>query len=239
MSIIQATIRNRISAFSFVHLLHLNGADGSSSYDDVSGSTWQPIRAGFPNLITTTWSKFGGASLDARPAIGGVQGIMTPYDASKRIDQGDFTVEGWARCTDCPDGAIRTILSVAGNDSGIRLAFVGGPSGFALQLLWNNVFLCEGGATLAINTWYYVAACRSGSNMRIYVDGTQAGSTGTGAGNLSLAGRNLCLGGNADAGNGPTFVSSYVGQLDEWRVSKTALYTGTTITVPSAEFPNT
>lgn len=238
MSIIQATIRNRISAFSFVHLLHLNGADGSTAYDDVSGSSWRAIRSGFNPPIRTAINRFGGASLELLPA-GGSQGIMTDYDPAKRIDQGDFTVEGWARCTDCPDGAIRTILSVAGNDSGIRLAFVGGPSGFALQLLWNNVFLCEGGATLAINTWYYVAACRSGSNMRIYVDGTQAGSTGTGAGNLSLAGRNLCLGGNADAGNGPTFVSSYVGQLDEWRVSKTALYTGTTITVPSAEFPNT
>lgn len=30
------------------------------------------------------------------------------------------------------------------------------------------------------NTWYHVAACRDGTNLRVFIDGTQVGSTGTG-----------------------------------------------------------
>lgn len=33
---------------------------------------------------------------------------------------------------------------------------------------------------MSSNTWYHVAACRDGTNLRVFIDGTQVGSTGTG-----------------------------------------------------------
>ena len=84
------------------------------------------------------------------------------------------------------------------------------------------------------NQWYHVAVCRSGTDTRIFVNGTQSGATTTI--NKTLCADNVRpltigadVGGNAQAMNG---------YIDDLRFTKgVARYTGA-FSVPTAAFPD-
>jgi hypothetical protein len=75
-------------------------------------------------------------------------------------------------------------------------------------------------------TWYHVAVSRSGTDLRLFVDGTQVGSTSTSSDNISNA---------ADVWVGSNVVASYAlnGFIDDLRITKGV---ARTITVPTSAF---
>jgi hypothetical protein len=85
---------------------------------------------------------------------------------------GDFTVEAWIR----PSSVATSINTIAGglgpNNGDWTLALDS-----STQLRWgrNHVAwdLTTSGTTFSTNTWYHVAACRSGTSFRLFVDGVQ------------------------------------------------------------------
>lgn len=89
------------------------------------------------------------------------------------------------------------------------------------------------GVTLANTTWYHIALCRSGTSTKLFVNGTQVGSTysdstnylcGTNRPTIGVAGNNL-----ADPFNG---------YLDDLRVTKGVARYVTNFTPPVARMPN-
>lgn len=91
----------------------------------------------------------------------------------------------------------------------------------------------SGGAfTPVVDTWYHRAACRNGSNTRIFTDGVQKGSTDTTNVNF-FDGTASVLVGAIGASGATQFMSGY---LSEVRVTKAARYTAG-FTPPSAAFP--
>ena len=83
--------------------------------------------------------------------------------------------------------------------------------------------------TITINTWQHVAATRSGNSWRIFINGTQVGSTGTNSTAYSTA-YGCCIGTSY-------YSETYVGYIDDLRITKGyARYTAN-FTAPASAFP--
>lgn len=169
-------------------LLHCDGTDGGTTFTDSSG-TPKTVTAHSQAHIETDQSKYGGASA----AFDGASDYLAVSHAGLNLGSGDFTVEGWLRVNnlDNPVG-VWFVGTPTLNSNRIQsdilttgeLGFYGAAAAV--------VFNARGTAVLAINTWYHVAFVRSGTNAKIYVDGSlYASATITGE---PAAGQNWRIG---------------------------------------------
>ena len=85
-------------------------------------------------------------------------------------------------------------------------------------------------STVAAANWYHIAVVRSGTSTRMYVNGSQVGSTYTDTNDYGTT-KPLIIGANLNS------TAALSGSIDEVRISKgAARYTGASFTVPTAEF---
>jgi hypothetical protein len=135
---------------------------------------------------------------------------------------GDFTIEFWAYRTVTQLGTIIDFHpTAAGNYHQVNLSSTG-----VLRYAINGTTVITGN-TLVANAWHHVAITRQGTSVKMFLDGTQVGSTYTDSTDFPTSA--ITIGANNLGANG------YGGYLDEIRISKgTARYTGTfaTATVP-------
>lgn len=196
-------------------LLHADGADGSTTFIDNSGNGLTVTPSGNAQ-ISTTQSKFGGASL----RLAGT-GDYLSFSGGTSVGTGDFCIEffiysGWSGDTMLFDFRSHADLALWTNSNGLIL-FNSGT--FATR------------AYLNYDTWQHIAVTRSGTTLRLFVDGTQEYST-TDSGNFNTAGGTNWIGRPFDANwSNPNL------WMDEFRLSRVARYT-TTFTPPTAAFPD-
>jgi hypothetical protein len=146
---------------------------------------------------------------------------------------GDFTIEMWIYPTSLTSAEGGTVifydqrpLSTDGNYPVIYM-----QSG-QLRYFVNNADRITG-STLSTNTWYHVAVCRSGTSTKMFLNGTQDGSTYSdstsylnGADRPVIGTRGHTLGDN-----------DYIGYIDDLRITKgVARYTAN-FTPPTAALP--
>ena len=87
---------------------------------------------------------------------------------------------------------------------------------------------------VSISTWYHVAVCRSSGSTRMFINGTQAGSTYTDA--TTYLASNTLIG--ASYSGGATISNFLNGFIDDFRITKgVARYTAA-FTPPQQAFPN-
>ena len=86
------------------------------------------------------------------------------------------------------------------------------------------------GSTLSTNTWYHVAICRSGTSTKMFLNGTQTGSTWTDS-SIYLNGTNRPI--IATHGYNPG-QSSYTGYIDDLRITKGVARYTSNFTPPTA-----
>ena len=152
----------------------------------------------------------------------------------------DFTIQAWVY----PLGtAIYTIISNLTNATGngsywfmVNGTYSGGGT---LQFGYNFVFGGSGGTdillgtgTLKVGAWSFVAITRNGADIRGYVNGVQVGATNTSIGSRTIypTNSNLLIGRNVDSD--AYAMNGYLSNVE--LVNGTALYTGSTMTVPTA-----
>lgn len=157
----------------------------------------------------------------------------------------DFTIEFWMRPAALPTwGSLLSslhyyssgwtnnwIFRIQGN-SNLGFAFFSNGQSGQTSKSWAV-------PTMSTNTWYHVALCRSGSDIRCFLNGTESSS-----GSLTLS---TALTDHSPQGTGGTHASFVVGQgtsntdyqgyIDELRISTEALYTAN-FTPPSDAYPN-
>ena len=84
--------------------------------------------------------------------------------------------------------------------------------------------------TITISTWQHVAATRSGNSWRIFINGTQVGSTTTNTTSYTTA-YGCCIGSSY-------YNEHYNGYIDDLRITKGYARYTTTFTPPTAAFPD-
>ena len=207
-------------------LLHMDGT--GSTFTDTSG-TPKTISALGNATQSTAQSKWGGKSL----YLDGTSGTYLSVAASSSLAMsGDFVIEAWLYPLSASSNAmpIYEMRTSASNTSG--LALLRYPNANTLNV-YSNGFLGSSSSSLTPNQWQHVALVRSGSTVTYYIGGQSAGSL-TNSSNFNNYTGGAKIGGSTSSGE------VWVGYIDDFRltVGSTRGYTGSTITVPTAAFPD-
>lgn len=149
-------------------------------------------------------------------AFGGSTNTSLVTSLPFALGNSDFTIEGWLYTTDTASST-RGIWDMRG---------VGGS--YALRTNSTNQYVLLGTSTNTLSTvsgrinndWQHVAVTRRNGNVNVYVGGTLASSN---VSNVNITGTTFRLSGFFDNLAG---AFTYVGNMDEVRVSNVARYTG-------------
>ena len=170
--------------------------------------------------LDTAQKKFGTASLE----LDGTADNLT-YPTS--TDFGFGTTNWAAECFIRPSSVTGTqYIFDFRNASATDTAPTVYLSGTALHFGVGNTSQATGG-TLALNTWYHIAVARSGGSTKLFLNGTQVGSTYTDTNNYGTT-KPLAIGSDYNSA-----ANAFAGHIDEVRISKasaryTANFTPTT-----------
>jgi hypothetical protein len=226
-------------------LLHGNGTNGSTTFVDSSRNSFAVT--GFGNAqISTTQSKFGGASL----AFDGNGDYLRVADNDAfEIGAGNFTFEAWIYLTgysaNYSGSFVASIVAKDSTQAGAGRAFIFAVNGTASS--WTslscNLYSTNAASTstsgsfaFSLNTWYHVAAVRNGSSLRFYVDGTDVGG-GTNTRTVQSTNTLLTIGAE-DPFIQSNFAFWFPGYIDDFRFTKgVARYTAN-FTPPTAQLPS-
>ena len=228
-----------------VLLLHMDGSQGGTTFTDSSNSNHTVTAVGNANTETTI-KKFGTASLEED---GNGDYLSFSYSVDYPFDLGlsvayspaePFTVEFWARLTNT--SATNVFFGkgggIAGWNSSNGHQYTMFTESSTLYFQWwtsgtspNTISASLSSLGWSANTWYHVAIAFDGTTTEVYFNGSRFG-TSTAAYNEPSSATVFRVGANA-AGY------SVYGYMDDFRITKgSSRYTGATITVPSASFPD-
>jgi hypothetical protein len=176
--------------------------------------------------ISTSVKKYGTGSL----AFDGTGDYLFGGNyLSATFSTGDFTIEMWLYYSssaagsdfliDCRPAATNGAYPTIYADTGILYYFAN--SGNRIT-----------SSSISTNTWMHVAVCRSGTSTKMFINGTQTGSTYTDSTNY------ICRTDGPVIGADRNFGDSLLGYIDDFRITKGyARYTAN-FTPPATEFPD-
>lgn len=154
---------------SVVALLNFEGANGQTWFLDERGNKW--TRNGSPVLDTAQTPGFGTSSL-SDPASTAY--ITTASKAAFGYGTGDFTIEFFARPSNVT--GVKTWYDQRTALNQTRPAIY--ASGDSLRYFVSNADRITGAAgSVVINTWHHIALSRASGSTRLFVNGSQIGST--------------------------------------------------------------
>lgn len=192
-----------------VALLHMDGADASTTFTDESGKSWT---ANGNAQIDTAQSKFGGAS----GLFDGTDSVSSVDSADWDFGTADFSIDFWVRFNALPaSGSAENFVwrdRTAGGQM-IRVTVINVAGTYTLRAALDNVAKNQTWSSPSTGTWYHIAITRSGTSLYHFIDGTQVGSTLTSSENIADT-TALNVGGNGTSAEGVN------GWLDEVRISK-------------------
>lgn len=179
--------------------------------------------------VSTAQSKFGGSSA----LFDGNTDALYITDYSGFTFTGDFTIEMFVRMTQYGE---QTFLDMREGSGGTNTgAFLYRDSSSNLKFeLGGSAILTDADPNIVTNQWDHIAVSRSGTSIKLFVNGTETASATSSA---SGTPKNFYIGRNSfSATSGNT-----VGYLDEIRISNSARYTSafTPSTTPFVNDANT
>ncbi|GEM_PF-4992714 len=195
-------------------MLHCDGAQGSASFTD-SAMSKAVITA---NTITTTANGvFGGASA----LFNGTASYLSAADSDDwNFGTGDFSIDSWIRLTSLD--ATQMIVSQRDDNANFFNFNInnegGGRYSLRFQARNTTAYVMDAVAffpSFSLNTWYHVAAVRSGDNLLLYINGSLISTAPfTDTKSIDNFTDSLNIGRRADG------VLYFNGNIDELRVSK-------------------
>jgi len=220
-------------------LLHMDGANGSTTFTDSSAAPKAQTVAGSGVALSTARSKFGGTSALFN---GGYIWFGAAGDAALAPGLQDFCIEAW--CYDTGGGNRRVLF---GNSAA-------GGSGATMSVLLRTNGTFSATVTTAdavqhnispstptpLNQLYHLALVRSGTALKLFLDGTEIGSATGVTGSVSAGAGRFALGSLGEyLGYGGEYGVQWMGHVDEFRYTiGSARYTAN-FTPPTEPFPNT
>jgi hypothetical protein len=175
--------------------------------------------------ISSTPSKFGGGSIYFPNTVGST--LTLPSDALLAFGTGDFTVEAFLYQNTF--NLYSTLLEIGNHLNTTGIVFIVGSGG---AQIYSGAFY--GSGAVSLNAWNHIAWVRQLGVLNIYVNGTRTSSTPF-ANDLSATGP-FTIGGASTTTPVPPGGYTMDGYMNEFRATRSALYSGTTLTVPTAPF---
>jgi hypothetical protein len=209
-------------------LIHADGTDGSTFFEDDNGVRSQKGITALGNAqISTAQSKFSGTS-----ALFDGTGDYLDIAPGNAFGTGDFTIEGWIYPTSVTGVKVIYDDRQSSADASKILFYMNGTSIFYYST-GNHIT----GSIPTANLWYHVAVSRSSGTVRMFINGTQAGSNFTDTNNKTVNSTNdFLIGQNCEtASRGAD--QEFIGHIDEIRISNSARYTAN-FTAPTQPFVN-
>ena len=152
-------------------------------------------------------------------------GYLTTASNADFALSADFTVQCWVFSGDSSlDGSTRRrIFHTGGGDVAASLQLLLGTSAgnSAVISVLNSGFLIDGTISVVTSSWNHVAVTRSGTSLKLFVNGVQSGSTATTSQNFNSGTSNTVYIGANSSGGG--IWQGYISNLSV--VNGTALYT--------------
>jgi hypothetical protein len=214
-----------------VLLLHCDGFEGEDDFRDDTGSRTYvtPDRLYVGNSIAgeydTAQKKFGSSSWYNKDEYTALQMHNEAY-WSDSVGTGEFTVEMWVRRQTKSDNTDYYLV-----DAHNQFDLYYDISANSLKFATEGVDRITGGS-LNTNTWYHIAVTRdSSNNTKLFINGTQSGSTSTANDRNWINIIEWSLFGSNSG------YEAFVGHIDELRISDVARYTSN-FTAPSSAFTN-
>lgn len=189
------------------------------------------VRAHNQAQISTAQSKFGGASA----VFDGTLDYLRCYREAEWNDlanqSANHTIEFWARFDDVTTR--RQII-------GYRNASPNSLNGWAIEIstgsqlrVYRQGYSSYTTSTLSTNTWYHIAVEFNGSNVKLYLDGTnEVDATLSSYTDVTVDPETLFIGFNGYSG-----LTAFDGYIDEVRISDTIRY-GASFTPSTTPFTN-
>jgi hypothetical protein len=180
--------------------------------------------------VSTSVVKYGTGSISFN---GSTDYLVAPSNPIYNFGTEDFTIEGWVYF----NSASSAVMLVSSNyNSGTGAggwAFIYRGDISSLSMSVNSNVTYTKSWSPSTSTWYHVAVCRSGTSLRLFVNGTQLGTTSTSSDNITGA-TTLVVAGNLGGGTNLTLN----GYLDDIRITNGyARYTAN-FTPPTAALLN-
>ena len=201
-------------------LLHGNGTNGAqnNTFTDSSTNNFTITRNGNTTQGTfspygSNWSNyFDGSSYET---VAGSTNLAFGTD--------DFTIECWVNFNSVSSGNLLDMRPSSTNGAYPNLYVSSGTLAYYVSSSDRIT-----GGTVTVGTWYHIALCRSGTSTKLFLNGTQIGSTYTDSNNY-VCGTNRPM----IAGNGFSNSANFNAYVSNFRFIKgTALYT-TSFTPPT------
>jgi hypothetical protein len=223
---------------SVISLAHFNDAPDAFTgpfVDQIANRSPGWTRNSVGAQTTSGVVKYGARSLNCANV-----GVYNADHADWDFGSGDFAVEGWLNLAGLNNafGNAHAIAS-KGWASGVYapwFIFVGtGVPYFYASLdgaTWGVAL--AGGSALSTSVWYHFAATRSGTSFRLFIDGTQTGSTATASGALTTNASDAAVGGEV----GGSTLYGCGGHIDDYRATKGIPRYTSNFTAPAAQFPD-
>jgi len=210
-------------------LLHGDGANNSTTFVDNSPSP-KTIANNYGNIISTTQSKFNGASIFCNNTH-----MTYAANTAFELGSGDFTIECWYRGTTGADYSAIVSKGLFENTTGAyALHFRGGSNllGFYLGSTDSNVITSTTNIKTS-GTWNHVAVSRIGNSTKLFINGTQEGSTYVS--NFTIPTGGILSVGKYYYGYSGDSVTGYI---DDLRITKGVGRYSANFAVPTLPFPD-
>jgi hypothetical protein len=189
-------------------LLPLDGSNGATATSDSSNDNRTITFVGSDSEISTAQSKFGGSSL----SITGGSSRITTAGTSNLSATGDFTMEVWIYNSSTSDYPCLITNGASSNELSLYLA---STTSNQILRMWNNGSVTNFSTTLPQNQWYHFALVRSGSTVKLYVNGTADSTTRSDSGTYGWGSQS-----NLHIGGYPTRTDyNFEGYLDDFRLT--------------------
>jgi len=179
--------------------------------------------------VDTTTVKYGTGAIE----LDGTGDYLIPNGSPDlfAFGTGDFTIEMWVRTTNLTNNNI-VYDGRPFNINGNYITWYIGSNG-SLNLFVNSAIRISGSASaISTNTWYHIAVSRSGTSTKMFIDGTQVGSTYTDSNNYLNTTSRPAIGISGGYLDNPLN-----GYMDDLRITKGIARYTTNFTPPTKALP--
>jgi len=195
-------------------------------FDNTAKTIWETVGDA---KISTAQSKYGSSSM----AFDGTGDYLLPAQTAATqlaLGTADFTIEMWVYTTTTAAAQILIDFRPLGTDGLYPMIFIASGGG-SVRYNVSAADRITGTTTIATGTWYHIAVCRVSSQTRMFVNGTQVGSTYADTNSYLVGTTRPIIG-----AGGNTFAATPLnGYINDLRVTKGVGRYTTTFTPPTSQ----